>query len=263
MLPAELTPAILLSTGGALAALLTVTIVIRKVWRVPEFADPAVALLRALVQLALLSFVLSIAITRLEYVVCALIIMMSFGVWTASKRLGVKRATVGLVALAMVTGVLLTLTIVFGTRALPLTGQNLLAYGGILTGNAMSIVTLAGRRFTQDVKEHWSEIEGWLALGAQHRTALSHIASHSMSEALIPNVDQTRVTGIVTMPGAFVGAVFAGASPLEAGRFQLLVLAGIMMVGTIAAAILMRGSDPIAVAVADRTTTESTDDDSK
>ena len=67
-----------------------------------------------------------------------------------------------------------------------------------------------------------------------------------MSEALIPNVDQTRVTGIVTMPGAFVGAVFAGASPLEAGRFQLLVLAGIMATGTVAAALVMWGSDPVA-----------------
>jgi putative ABC transport system permease protein len=58
-------------------------------------------------------------------------------------------------------------------------------------------------------------------------------------ESLIPSVDQTRTTGLVVLPGAFVGAVFAGASPLEAGRFQLVVLAGILTAGTLAAVSLV------------------------
>ncbi|MCU1533934.1 MAG: hypothetical protein JWR53_415, partial [Glaciihabitans sp.] len=40
-----------------------------------------------------------------------------------------------------------------------------------------------------------------------------------------------KTSGLVTLPGAFVGAVFAGASPLEAGRFQLVVLAAILAAG--------------------------------
>lgn len=42
------------------------------------------------------------------------------------------------------------------------------------------------------------------------------------------HTDQTKTTGLVTLPGAFVGAIFGGVSPLEAGRFQIVVLAAIM-----------------------------------
>lgn len=38
-----------------------------------------------------------------------------------------------------------------------------------------------------------------------------------------------NATGLVTLPGAFVGALFGGASPAEAAQFQLVVLAGIAL----------------------------------
>ena len=47
--------------------------------------------------------------------------------------------------------------------------------------------------------------------------------------AVLPNLDQTKSTGLVTLPGAFVGALFGGASPVEAAQFQLVVLAAIML----------------------------------
>jgi len=48
------------------------------------------------------------------------------------------------------------------------------------------------------------------------------------------------MTGFVTLPGAFVGALMGGASPLEAGRFQLVTLVCIVTAETIAAVLLMR-----------------------
>jgi putative ABC transport system permease protein len=49
-----------------------------------------------------------------------------------------------------------------------------------------------------------------------------------------------RTTGLVTLPGAFVGALFGGAAPLEAARFQLVVLAGLLAAETVAAVVLLR-----------------------
>jgi putative ABC transport system permease protein len=49
----------------------------------------------------------------------------------------------------------------------------------------------------------------------------------------------------VTLPGAFVGAIFGGVSPLEAGRFQIVVLAAIMAAGTITAVVLVSGLAPV------------------
>ncbi|WP_340641110.1 ABC transporter permease [Promicromonospora panici] len=52
------------------------------------------------------------------------------------------------------------------------------------------------------------------------------------------STDQTRTTGVVSLPGAFVGAVFAGSPPLEVAGFQLLLLASILAVGGIRVAAL-------------------------
>ncbi|GAT86278.1 hypothetical protein CVCC1112_938 [Paenarthrobacter nicotinovorans] len=60
-----------------------------------------------------------------------------------------------------------------------------------------------------------------------------------MYSALIPSIDQTKTTGLVTLPGAFVGAIFGGISPLEAGRFQIVVLAGIMAAGALTAVLVI------------------------
>ena len=53
--------------------------------------------------------------------------------------------------------------------------------------------------------------------------------------ALVPAIDQTRNVGLVVLPGAYVGLLLAGATPLEAGRVQLLVLAGLLAAETAAA----------------------------
>ena len=46
--------------------------------------------------------------------------------------------------------------------------------------------------------------------------------------------------GLVTLPGAFVGALFGGASPLQAARFQLVVLVGLLAAESVAAVVLLR-----------------------
>ena len=49
-------------------------------------------------------------------------------------------------------------------------------------------------------------------------------------------LDQTRTVGLVTLPGAFVGMLLAGASPVQAGAVQLLVLLGLLLVQALAVA---------------------------
>lgn len=88
----------------------------------------------------------------------------------------------------------------------------------------MTIVTLSGRRFIELTDDHWDEVEGRLALGARHREATANLVRRAVHAAMVPTTYQTRTTGLVTLPGAFVGAVFGGVSPLEAGRFQIVVL---------------------------------------
>lgn len=104
----------------------------------------------------------------------------------------------------------------------------------------MTVAILTGRIHQESVRDHWDEVEGWLSLGATPWESTRDLARRAIRTALLPSIDQTRTTGIVVLPGAFVGAIFGGASPFEAGRFQLVVLAGILAAGAVTAVTLLR-----------------------
>ena len=53
-----------------------------------------------------------------------------------------------------------------------------------------------------------------------------------------PHPRPVQSTGLVTLPGAFVGALFGGASPADAAKFQLVVLAGIALAMTVTAIVV-------------------------
>ena len=144
------------------------------------------------------------------------------------------------VVAAVTTGASVTATVVFATGALQLEPRNLVALGGITVGGAMTASTLAGRRFLAELRGRRPEVEGKLALGATMRQATADLVGVAVAEALVPALDQTRTTGLVTLPGAFVGALFGGASPLAAARFQLVVLVGLLAAESVAAVVLLR-----------------------
>lgn len=229
------------STLVGVTVLGAITTAVLRGTRIPRPYAPVTAVLRGAIQLALISLVLSSVITDLGWVGLALAVMLTAAVLTTTRRTGWSGRTFLLVAGAMVTGVALTLTVVFVTGAIELSGRYLLSVGGIVIGSSMSIATLAGRRFAESVHDRWDEVEGWLALGARPRQSTLHLAREAVYAALIPTTDQTRTTGLVTLPGAFIGAVFGGASPVDAGQFQILVLAAVLTAGSITAVLLVAG----------------------
>ena len=70
------------------------------------------------------------------------------------------------------------------------------------------------------------EYEAALSIGLEDRDAALLVARDDAALALVPGLDQTRTVGLVTLPGAFVGMLLGGASPLQAAAVQLLVLVG-------------------------------------
>ena len=144
------------------------------------------------------------------------------------------------VVAAVTTGATVTTSVVFATGALALQVRNVVALVGITVGGAMTASTLAGRRFVAELRGRRAEVEGKLALGATTRQATADLVGVAVAEALVPALDQTRTTGLVTLPGAFVGALFGGASPLAAARFQLVVLVGLLAAESVAAVVLLR-----------------------
>jgi putative ABC transport system permease protein len=64
------------------------------------------------------------------------------------------------------------------------------------------------------------------------------LARDAVFDALVPALDQTRTVGLVTLPGAFVGALIGGAGAVGAARFQLAVLVALLCAEAVTAVVL-------------------------
>jgi putative ABC transport system permease protein len=105
---------------------------------------------------------------------------------------------------------------------------------GILIGGAMTATTLSGKHALGALRARHGEYEAALSVGLLPRDAALLIAREDASLALLPGLDQTRTVGLVTLPGAFVGMLLGGASPLQAAAVQLVVLVALLLVQSIA-----------------------------
>lgn len=229
-----------IATAVALGLLAAIASVGLGTARVRQPGAVVLALARAVLQLAAVSVILTGIIRDPFWVGVGLTVMFIAAVATAARRnpRGSRQWTP--VALGMAVGPVSVMTIVFGTGAIEFSPRYVLAVGGIVIGNTMTIAILTQRVFRTSVHDHWDEVEGWLALGATPRQSTLALGRSAIHTALMPSIDQARTTGIVVLPGAFVGAIFGGASPLEAARFQIVVLACILAAGVMTAVALTR-----------------------
>jgi putative ABC transport system permease protein len=187
-----------------------------------------IAILRAILQLAILTLILAGVISSQLWVWVFLVVMVGAATWVVIRRLRLRLTDAPVIVGIIAVATAIPVAVVFLTGAVQFSPRYLLA-----VGNAMTVCTLMGRSLGAAFDSERDQIEGWLALGATPRIASIRTARVAASTALIPATDQTRTTGIVTLPGAFVGAVFAGASVLKAAEFQVLVLASVLVTGAV------------------------------
>jgi uncharacterized protein (TIGR00245 family) len=138
------------------------------------------------------------------------------------------------VALAVTSGAGPVVALVVASGVVPLRGEALIPIAGILIGGAMTASSLAGRRLRDELRVRQGEVEAALALGLVQRDAVLEMTRPAAATALVPPLDQTRTVGLVTLPGAFVGVLLGGGTPVQAGAAQLLVLIGLLATETIA-----------------------------
>ncbi|WP_433531773.1 ABC transporter permease [Micromonospora sp. CA-263727] len=199
-------------------------------------SGPAVgrAAVRAVLQLGVVSLVI-VAVLASWWSTGAFIgVMYLVASVTSARRIGFTRACWASIPIGL--GVFTTLGLLVGTRVLPATPLAVLPTAGILIGGAMTATTLAGRRALDELHARRGEYEAGLALGFGERDAALEICRIPAGQALVPALDQTRTVGLVTLPGAFVGVLLGGASPIQAGATQLLILVALLAVETVAIA---------------------------
>lgn len=192
---------------------------------------------RAVVQLAVLGMALSLIVRSLWFTAVFVLVMGATAGWTAARRIVGRRPRGAELAAttAVVAGPAAVLAVaLIATGVLPARGIAVIPVAGSAIGAAMAGAGLAGKRALEELAARRGELEAGLALGLDPVFVRLELARDAAATALLPALDQTRTVGLVTIPGAFVGMVLGGASPLAAAIMQLYVLIAILCVTPIA-----------------------------
>lgn len=102
--------------------------------------------------------------------------------------------------------------------------QYIIPISGMIIGNAMVVCALYLNQMKREVEASRGEVEVLLSLGATVRQAVQDPLKRSVKASMIPSIDGMKTVGIVQLPGMMTGMIIAGASPLQAVRYQILIM---------------------------------------
>jgi putative ABC transport system permease protein len=235
---------------GQVAASLALVVVAAAIsfWRGADLErDIGIAVVRSFIQLTAIGYVIKAIFDSdsLWVVMLLLAVMVAVGTFTARGRAKGVPGALGVIAVALTVAAAVTLGLVLALGVFPATPRYLVPVGGMVIGNAMTATAVALNRLADEVQGQAGLIEASLALGANARQASAGLVTKSLRSGLIPLIDQTKTTGIVTFPGVMVGSLLAGAEPLQAVRLQLVLLwvllGAVALAGLIAVTLGYRG----------------------
>lgn len=109
---------------------------------------------------------------------------------------------------------------------------------GMLLGNTMNGIAISLERLTAGAWDKRPLIEGRLMLGATWSQAIEAVRRESARSGLIPIINSMMAAGLVSLPGMMTGQILGGNPPMEAVKYQILIMfliAGGTGMGTIAA----------------------------
>lgn len=160
-------------------------------------------------------------------IACAMILVAGREIVMRQKRpmAGYYGYGVGVVAMVLssFTVTVFSLTVIIGVEpwyapryAIPLLGM--------LLGNTLTGISLAADRLTSDMYEQRNIVEQRLYLGENWQSASEDIRKNAMRTGMIPIINSMAAAGIVSLPGTMTGQILGGSPPLEAVKYQILIL---------------------------------------
>lgn len=224
--------------GVAIALLLIAAAAVAGLGRLARYRDVLFAGMRGAVQLAVVSLLIAYLVRSTALAALFIVLMFAIAAHTAGRRITDDRSWPW-AGLPIAAGVAPAVGLLVATGAVPLTGLVLIPLVGQLIGGAMVATALAGRRLLDELQQRRGEVEAALSLGMTDRIARLEIARPVAGSALVPALDQTRTVGTVTLPGAFVGMLLGGATPVQAGVVQLYVLVALLAVESVAILVVL------------------------
>ena len=95
---------------------------------------------------------------------------------------------------------------------------------GMLLGNTMNGISISMDRLTQAAWEQRNLIEARLMLGQRWDEAISDYRKQAIRSGMIPIINAMAAAGIVSLPGMMTGQILAGVAPVDAVKYQILIM---------------------------------------
>lgn len=102
--------------------------------------------------------------------------------------------------------------------------QYLLPLLGMILGNGLTGISLSLDALLESLDAGRDSIETELALGANRWEAVRDPLREALRRGMIPILNAMTVVGIVSLPGMMTGQILAGADPLGAVKYQIVVM---------------------------------------
>ncbi|WP_028983507.1 ABC transporter permease [Sporolactobacillus terrae] len=187
--------------------------------------ETLISVIRAVIQLIAVGYVLNYVFgMKNPLFTTFLLFFMTFNAaYNAAKRGRTIRHGLAISFFSIFIGALVTLTVLLLSKTIHYEPYQMIPIGGMIISNAMVALGLCYKQMTADFKTKREEVETKLALGADIRASSIDIIRDSIKTGMLPTIDSAKTLGIVSLPGMMTGLILAGASPLEAIKYQLMV----------------------------------------
>lgn len=192
---------------------------------------------RAAVQLLLAGYVLSLVFDSQFWPWVWIVGMVVYAAQTVRQRAGGSRRVFFTALLAIGGSTAVSLLLVFAFGILDFSPITLIVTAGITIGNTMPATVLAVSRSNEHLVSGRGELEGMLALGMNRSQVARMVGSMVARSALIPQIERTKVVGLIALPGAMTGLLLAGVEPLQAVLVQLVIM--YLILGSVTTSVLL------------------------
>lgn len=203
-----------------------IPLVLSKTFKLGLEKDAIIATIRSIIQLLAVGYVLKFVFdsSSLIYVFLMVTLMIVAATHNAQKKGVSIKGITSKVAVTLVFVEVLTQSILIGFNITPPTAQYIIPISGMVIGNSMVLSILFLNRFTAEVESHQDQTELILSLGGTPKQAIHRQLIQSIKASMIPTIESQKTVGLVQLPGMMSGQIIAGADPIQAVQFQLLIM---------------------------------------
>jgi len=203
--------------------LVLIPLVISYKYKIGIEKDLFINSVRALLQLTALGFVLGFIfkIKNPVFYIPIVLLMLVYSAYIAKKRTDFSFKA-AFYSLTLSTVIILTTLIVF--HIISLKPNEFIPIAGMIIGNSLNTYTLTIERIRRELELQKELIEAFVAIGANVKEAFKIMQRQAIKAALIPVNNMLQTIGVVAIPGITTGMLLAGADPLKAVSYQIVII---------------------------------------